>query len=74
MCSGNRRNCRYTNDGYKYPRMGYYADKTDKKYRNSSDIFYTNTTFKMPFCRDINSHMIKKVESYNTKYSKLSTI
>ena len=74
LCNDTRKNCRFTKDGDKYPRMGYHADKTDEKYRNSSNTFYTNTTFKMPFCRDINSHMIKKVESYNTKYSKLSTI
>jgi hypothetical protein len=51
--------------------MGYHADKSDDKFKNSFGSYYVNTTFDVPFCRDIHAHKIKDVINYKNKLSEL---
>ena len=69
ICETTVKNCKST-EGVDYPRMGYHTDKSDEKYRLSSNVFYVNTTFKVPFCRDIHLQMLDKVNNYNQKLCK----
>jgi hypothetical protein len=71
VCEITRKNCKTATEfQMSYPRMGYHADKTDETLRSGLNTFYTNTTFKVPFCRDIHPNMIIKANNYNAKYSK----
>ena len=73
ICEKTRKNCKPSLEfRNSYPRMGYHADKTDEIIRSDLNSFYVNTTFKLPFCRDIHPNMVDKVKNYNSKYSELT--
>lgn len=42
---------RCSNNRYKFPRMGYYADKSDEFYKQSYNSFYLHTLEKSPYCK-----------------------
>lgn len=50
-CESSKRTCSATKDE-NFPRMGYFADKSDIRYKTSFSSFYVNTSPDVPFCYD----------------------